>query len=450
MIYHAVRQLIRIALAVFFKKIVVSGSENIPDKGPLIIVANHPNTLMDPLIVASIFKQKIGFVANAGIFGNKVLNAVFNYFHVIPIFRKKDVKTGEKPDNSFSFSKCHEFLNQNGTFLIFPEGNSVYELNLREIKTGTARIALSFEKEYGLDRKLKILPVALDYSDSIQFRSLVSVTIHTPVAVSDFSEAYQNDEAEGVKQLTEYIRKTLAKNIPQTSGKEQEDYLIKVHKFYSAYYEPGSDLYINPRRSLELRRQLAGALHFTFTENIILYTEIQKLVTDYFRLLKTEKLTTGFFSEPFLKKSKVILLGSYLLKFIFLSPFFVIGIITNYLPYRLPEKIYEALKTDIEYKTPIELISGLITFPLFYALEIWLFRKYVSPETQYTLLLFVLLPVSGFIALYYSTEVRRFVRLLRFYFVVSPENKISILKLRDDILNKIEEARISFLQKRNN
>ena len=68
MIYHFLRQIIKISLFIFFKKIVVTGKENIPVKGPLIIVANHPNTLIDPLIIGSITKQKIGFIANAGLF----------------------------------------------------------------------------------------------------------------------------------------------------------------------------------------------------------------------------------------------------------------------------------------------------------------------------------------------------------------------------------------------
>jgi len=139
MIYHFLKQLLKIALFFFFKKIVVTGKENIPDKGPLIIVANHPNTLMDPLIIMSITKQQLGFVGNAGIFINKFVNAVFSYFNVIPIYRKKDILPGEKPDNKKTFIKCHEYLGEGKTLLLFPEGSSYYELKLRQIKTGVAR-----------------------------------------------------------------------------------------------------------------------------------------------------------------------------------------------------------------------------------------------------------------------------------------------------------------------
>ena len=94
MIYKFLKQIIKAALFFFFRKIVVTGKEHIPANGPLIIVANHPNTFMDPLLIAAITSQRIGFVANASIFLNKFISRIFNYFHVIPIYRKNDVEPG--------------------------------------------------------------------------------------------------------------------------------------------------------------------------------------------------------------------------------------------------------------------------------------------------------------------------------------------------------------------
>lgn len=79
---------------------------------------------MDPLIIASLLNKQVGFLANAGIFSNSFFAKIFNYFHVIPVFRKKDIKSGKKPNYEQSFSKCHEYLNKKGSILIFPEGSS--------------------------------------------------------------------------------------------------------------------------------------------------------------------------------------------------------------------------------------------------------------------------------------------------------------------------------------
>ncbi len=443
MIYQAIRGIVRVSLAVFFKKMVVSGTSSIPDQGPLIIVSNHPNTLMDPLIIASITDQRIGFVANASIFTNGILIAIFRYFHVIPIFRKKDIAPGENPDNREAFSKCHEYLGEGKTLLIFPEGSSYYELKLREIKTGTARIGLSYEESRNFEGGLKILPVALDYSDSIQFRSMVAVTVNEPIPVSAYRDAYRQNEFDCVKRLTEDIRKQLAKNVPVTSGKEQENFLIKAHRFYSAYYEPGADLHENPKRSLELRKQLSGALHHVHLHNSALYQETEAKVQDFFERLKADGLTAGFLTDRFLARNRPVVLAGYSLKFLFLLPVYVAGLAANYLPYILPSKIFEVLKVDIEYKTSVELAAGLITFPLFYSLELWLFRIYVSQSGWHALFALLLFPITGYVAMYYWTEIKRFARVLRFYLLLKPERKAALLAIRDEILEKMAAARKS-------
>ncbi|MDH4058336.1 MAG: 1-acyl-sn-glycerol-3-phosphate acyltransferase [Cyclobacteriaceae bacterium] len=443
MIYWVVRKIVKLALFIFFRKIVVTGAENIPEKGPLIIVANHPNTLMDPLLVASITKQRVGFLGNASIFINKILIAIFRYFHVIPVFRKKDVKPGEKPDNKESFIKCHEYLAEGNTLLIFPEGSSYYELKLREIKTGTARIALSFEELNNFEGNLKIVPVALDYSDSLQFRSMISITVNPPISVKAYKESYLHNEYECVKELSEDIRKEFAKNVPQTSGKEQETFLIHAHRFYTTYYAPDSDLFHNPKRSLELRKDLSKVLHHIQKHNNSLYQDTQTNVNTFFSRLKFEGLTIGFFTDQFLKKNKVLVTLGYFLTFIFLLPVYLFGLLANFLPYIIPSKVFELLNIDIEYKTSVALGTGLITFPVFYTFEIWMFREYVSNEMWHTLLLLLVLPLSGYLVMFYWTELKRFARVLHFYFVMKHEKKSEMLALRDVILDRMEQARKS-------
>jgi len=102
------------------------------------------------------------------------------------------------------------------------------------------------------------------------------------------------------------------------------------------------------------------------------------------------------------------------------------------------------MKIDIEYKTSVEMASGLITFPLFYVLETWLFRRYVSDQLWTTLIFLIALPTSGYLVMYYWTEMQRFARVVRFHFFIKPDKKKNLLKLRDEILNNMEEARRSF------
>lgn len=447
MIYHSLIQLAKILLAIFFKRVIVTGKENIPDRGPLIIVANHPNTFMDPVIVASITNQRIGFVGNAGVFSNKIVAAVLRYFHVIPIYRKKDVLPGEKPDNKAAFSKCHQYLDGGNMLLIFPEGSSYYELKLREIKTGTARIALSYEATKNFEGYLRILPIALDYSDSIQFRSMVSVTIGEPISLHSYKDHYSENEFECVNALTQQIRKALGKHIPQTAGKEQENFLIKAHKFYAAYFEPEADLHINPKRSLTLRKQVSQTLHYIHRHDESLYHDTQIKLQTFFSLLKSENVTTGFFTDDFLKKDPLWVNLGYFFEFFLLLPFYLIGLVVNYIPYILPSSLFKISKLDIEYKTSVQMFAGLVTFPLFYSLELWTFRTYVSNDTLHSVLLVLSFIITGYISMYYWTELKRFMRVLNFYFFMPSESKSKLVTLRNDILKNMNQVRNLLINK---
>ena len=51
MLYHLLKPVGVTGINLFFNSISVENQEGIPNQGPLIFAANHPNTMMDPLIV---------------------------------------------------------------------------------------------------------------------------------------------------------------------------------------------------------------------------------------------------------------------------------------------------------------------------------------------------------------------------------------------------------------
>ncbi len=439
MIYALIRVLVRISTAVFFKKIVVTGREHLPAHGPAIVAANHPNTLMDPLLVAMLFQQQVGFVANAGLFSNALLVRFFRYFHVIPIYRKKDVAPGETADNTQSFAECHAYLAQGGTFLIFPEGSSHYEINLRAIKTGTARIALS----YAGPGDVRIVPVALDYSDAIQFRSMVRISVGRPIMVSTYREAHQRSEAEAVGALTADIRHALASKLPWTTGKDQEELLIKAHTFYTAYAAPEADLHQDTKLSLAVRKQLADALHHLRTNRPELYESTAAQLLAFFEALRADRITPGFLTDAYRRKNSALLCLGYLAELALLAPVYLFGLLTNYLPYILPSLFFKASRLEIEYKAPAQMIVGLFCFPLFYGLEAWAFHRFIDPRLRSAALFLPALPIAGYLTLWYWTELQRFARVLRFRFTVPEERKRQLLRERDAILAAMMEARSS-------
>jgi 1-acyl-sn-glycerol-3-phosphate acyltransferase len=50
LLYKLVEFLVRLSLPLFFSDIVVLGRSFIPSKGPVILIGNHPNMLLDGLV----------------------------------------------------------------------------------------------------------------------------------------------------------------------------------------------------------------------------------------------------------------------------------------------------------------------------------------------------------------------------------------------------------------
>lgn len=84
------------------------------------------------------------------------------------------------------------------------------------------------------------------------------------------------------------------------------------------------------------------------------------------------------------------------------------------------------------------MIVDLFIFPLFYWLETKLIGNYLNIVSWNLWLVLLTFIISGYIAMYYWTEVKRFMPFFHFYIFLKPDKKTRILKLRDEILTNIE------------
>ena len=64
----ALRRLLRLFLRIFFRRVETSGMHRVPDAGPLVLVLNHPNGLIDPLFVLAYAPRPVAFLAKSPLF----------------------------------------------------------------------------------------------------------------------------------------------------------------------------------------------------------------------------------------------------------------------------------------------------------------------------------------------------------------------------------------------
>ena len=72
-------------LRFFYRHIHTTGFENIPSKGPVIIIANHNASLMDAALLGILLKRKAYFFARGDVFVNKPIQKVLWWLHMMPV-----------------------------------------------------------------------------------------------------------------------------------------------------------------------------------------------------------------------------------------------------------------------------------------------------------------------------------------------------------------------------
>ena len=222
-------------LSLFFSRVEVSGINRIPKNTPLIIVANHQNALLDPLLIATMTGLKPYFLARADLFKNRLIASLLSIIQLIPVFRIRD-GISSISGNKESFSQCERLLAKNQVILIFPEGNHSLRRNVRPLSKGFTRIAFgAMEKDPSLP--LSILPVGISYESHQTVGAAVRIEIGKPILASSY-----NNDSRGLTEAAynalcelsvhiqesdyeEILNSLKANYVPLTSPKKVRDFL---------------------------------------------------------------------------------------------------------------------------------------------------------------------------------------------------------------------------------
>lgn len=187
MLYRALRAAADVALRWYYGDIVVHGADRIPPHGPLVIASNHPNALVDALLVSTTLRRRVRMTAKATLFEHPLLAPLLRAVGVVPLRRARDELAARHTGppsverNAESFQQVTDALVQGGAVLVFPEGISHDAPALAPLKTGAARMALA-ASEAGADG-LHLLPLGLIFERKEEPRSRVLVRIGEPIDV---------------------------------------------------------------------------------------------------------------------------------------------------------------------------------------------------------------------------------------------------------------------------
>jgi len=437
MLYYILKYLVKATLWVFFRKLTTVYQSTFNDKGPMIILANHPSTFLDPLIIASITKRKVYFLAKGSMFSNFLVRFIFRQFNMIPVYRAQDDAT-QMGKNTETFDKCYEHLEKGGVILLFPEGVSITEKKLKPIKTGAARIALGAEARNQFTLGVKIIPIGLNYENPHQFRKNVVVNIGEPIEAAAFKNEYEKQSHQAATLLTETIKTKLEELIIDINEKEHEQLSDDLFEIYRHTLDKDKkSLKEITLADFDLQKKIAvGVQHYAFHQRER-YQSMRQRVLNYQTMLSQLNISSNEFSTTQQSKSTFWQIAS----LISLLPLFIYGFIFNYLPFIVAPLIAKKISKDLEYQGPISMIAGMFLYLINYSLLACLFFTFISPSwlvVVFTVSLFL----SGLIAYWYAQTflvVQNKWRLMQLFF----KKKSLIAKLiveRETIIEEIEKA----------
>ncbi|MGG6230559.1 lysophospholipid acyltransferase family protein [Tenacibaculum sp. SDUM215027] len=228
LIYYFFKLFVKTGLFFYSKKITVVGSEQIPKKEAVIFTANHPNGLIDPLLIATHIKRRTNFLVRAAVFNNPTIAKFFNLLGMMPIYRIRD-GVQQLSKNEEIFNKCQLLLKNKKTLLIFPEGTHKKDRAVRPLSKGFTRIIFKTLDSFP-DTKINIVPVGITYQNVSNYPSKTAIHFGSPILANDYyDEQNINQSVKDIKELVSNQLKDLSVHIEQN-----EDYKTTLSNLNNA------------------------------------------------------------------------------------------------------------------------------------------------------------------------------------------------------------------------
>ncbi len=392
LVYRFLRGLVRGLTGVFFRTIAVEGTENVPrDRGGL-LVAWHPNGIVDPALILASAPVQVVFGARHGLLRWPLIGRLMRGLGTVPIYRAQDSPDdpgARRAANDQSLAALAGAIRDGRFAALFPEGVSHDAPFLSDVKTGAARLFLRAAQD--AEVAPVIVPVGLHYDRKDLFRSDVVVAFHPPLELGDLlgsarlgeapgtsadaAEA-EGTEAEGTEAdsdparvLTARIEAALVEAVRPT-----EDWALHrlMHRAY-ALMRAEDDVRLGIRSEPLSARARARGFHQIWTGYQARLQshpdQIQALrrdMTDYDRLLRASGMTDADLDRPpRLHPLLGVIFGIQLvLLAVLLPPILVLGFVVNVPPFVLLNAIARRLASADKDTATIKIMGGVVLYPL--------------------------------------------------------------------------------------
>jgi 1-acyl-sn-glycerol-3-phosphate acyltransferase len=385
------------AAAIFYR--VERVGPELPE-GPVLIVTNHPNMLMDPLLALRTAGRRVRTLAKAPLFKTPVIGQVLRSVGGLPLYRVQD-DPEQLHRNRLAFEEAADALCAGATLLTFPEGKSHGAPALAPLKSGAARMTLAAEEGSGWSLGVKVVPLGLTYHRKHIFRSRVVAGVGEPITVSDWRDAYETDRPAAIRSLTEAIARGLERQTLNLAD-ESDRQLVETAETLHSRVTGGAGW--RERQALAARlpqlQRFAELFAWLRASDPQRYERLARELRRYADRL--QRLGSGEADVPpryevarvlryVLREGAILGIG---------FPLAALGTIAWYLPYFVARLACRLMKPDIETVATTKLLTAVVAYPATYVG--WTALAATAAGPLAAVITALALPPLGFAALAWS------------------------------------------------
>ena len=440
--YRFIVALFRFLFWLFFRQVQVSGLKHVPAEGGGLVVAWHPNGLIDPGLIFTQLPRHVVFGARHGLFKTPILGAVMRAVGTVPIYRRRDARQGSDPDarksaNRRSLDALARAVAGGSFAALFPEGISHDRPDVQELKTGVASLYYRAVELLGEGAPPPvILPVGLHYDRKRLFGSNVLVAFHSPLALAPeltrppAPEASVEARRERYRRLTAEIDRALREAVYGTESWELYHLLHRTRKLVRA--ERAARARAESQKPDMVERVLGFARLWTgYIERVKSHPRKIRALIDRVRVYDDQLRSLGLHDHeldgstgPGSPWQALLLVVQAIFVYFFLPTLLVIGYAVNLPTALLVLALAKAMSKKRKDEASVKVIVGAVAFPLTWLaagiLVGWGFRLLHAayPEVPDApiltgVLAFLLSALGGAVALHYWRLARATARAIR-------------------------------------
>jgi glycerol-3-phosphate O-acyltransferase/dihydroxyacetone phosphate acyltransferase len=383
---RAVTGVLRLLLRLFFRRIEMVGLENVPADTPVVFAANHPNGLVDPLFILCFAPRPVSFLAKAPLFRYPLIGYFVRVLDAIPVYRKQD---NTKGTNAETFARAREVLRSGGSIAIFPEGTTHSDPQLRELKTGAARIALGAQLP-----SIAIVPAGIYYTAKQTFRSEALVWFGAPIIVGAVPVGEDGEPPQAAAiDLTAKIEKQLDSVTLQADSRVALELIARAEDIFSSGAEQPL------ATEFELRRRFVDGYHYLRERDPARLEQLSSAVRQFSSELGGARLDPEDLTPRIDARA--------MLRVIVLLPVAAIGAVLHFVPYKAVDFLSRHFSRDEDEMTAtVKFIAALLLYPLWWiavTIVVWRMAGRLIGASM-----IIVLPLAGYVALRVIEQVDEF------------------------------------------